>query len=121
MSNWQNAERKLAEILREYKIPAKRVTRGGDWGKSDTDIHIEGFPEYQIDQKYTKAQNFRHHGKLKEIRAKYCKNKEDVPILATRNYKEHLCVVSVEAEFFAKLLSYWLGFADKETLNGIKQ
>ena len=114
--NWKGREKSFAAVYREFNIPANRKNRANDYSISDDDVEIEGFPWIRNDSKYTKAQPFKHHGKLREIEFKYCKNKGDVAILRTANYKERGGVISVRDRFFAMLLSYWLGFGTKEEL-----
>jgi len=116
-ANWKNAERKLAEELQKEGIPAYRVSRAGDFGKSDTDVKIEGAEFLQLDSKYTEAKPFRHHGLLRVIKDKYCKKPEDVPILFTKNYKEHSGCITVEAKFFAKLLQAYLLLQKRDNKN----
>lgn len=117
--NWKNAERVFADIYNKFKIEAYRKTRAGNFSVSDYDVEIVGEPRFKNDSKYTKKAPFRHHGKWREIKEKYCKEKEDIPILFTKNAREHFGLVSVDARFFAMLLSYWLGKATKEELESI--
>jgi hypothetical protein len=116
-TNWKGAENQLARILREFGIPAERKqTRNFNWAVSDFDVGVDGHDNLKFDSKYSKVRPFRHHGLLYTIKQKYCKGKEDIPILFTKNYKEHFGNISVEVKFFAMLLAYWLGVADKDTL-----
>lgn len=115
--NWKNAESLFAKVLQEFKIPAVRKTsRAGNFGLSDYDVEIEGHSFFKGDSKYTKAAPFKHHGLLKTIEAKYCKEPGDEAVLYTRNYKERKGVISVDDRFFAMLLSYYLGFGEKGEL-----
>ena len=111
---WKAAEYQFADVFQKFKIPATRVNRGADWGKSDTDVKIEGKPQYMLDSKQTTAAPFRHHGKYREIKNKYCKSPGDIPILFTKNYKEHFGLISVDINFFAALLSVFEGYVTKE-------
>lgn len=115
-TNWKGAENQLANVLKDFGIPAYRKTRAGNWSISDTDVGVEGHDNLKLDSKYTKAQPFRHHGLLEVICEKYCKNPEDVGILFTKNYKEHFGNVTIHVKFFAMLLSYWLGCGTKDEL-----
>ena len=92
------------------------MERAGNYALSDYDVEIEGHSFFKGDSKYSASNPYRHHGKIKEIESKYCKEEGDVPVLYTRNYKEHGGYISVKDEYFAMLLSYWLGFGTKEEL-----
>lgn len=105
-STWKEAEKKFAATLRKHGIAATRVIR--DRYESDYDVHIDNFESLKIDSKYTRSSPFRSHGLLREIEAKYCLKKGDIPVLVTRNYKEHGAMVMVKDEFFAELLACWL-------------
>lgn len=119
-SNWKNSESKLAEILCKYSIPAyRKLSRSGSFGISDFDVGVTDQEWLKLDSKYSQAQPFRHHGKIKVIEEKYCKEPKDVPILFTKNYKERSGYITIKAEWFACLLSYWLGYSDKQTLENI--
>lgn len=120
-NNWKNAERSLASTYQYYGIPAHRVSRGMDFSKSTYDVKIEGADWLISDSKYTKQKPFRFHGILREIEAKYCKNKGDVAILSTRNYKERGEFITIRSEFFAKLLSLWLGCKTKAELEALDE
>lgn len=117
--NWKQAEKLLADVLCQFKIPAYRKNRANNYAISDTDVGIEGHDEFKLDSKYSKAAPFRHHGKIEIIKSKYCKTKEDIAILFTKNYREQYGYITIDVRFFAALLSYWLGAADKETLTRI--
>lgn len=115
--NWKSAEAQLANVLQEFNIPAfRKTTRSGNWGVSDDDVGIEGADWLKNDSKYSKASPFKNHRLLSVIEEKYCKSKDDVPVLYTKNYKEHFGCITVKVKFFAMLLSYWLGHGTKEEL-----
>jgi len=116
MSNWKNAEHFFANVYKKFKIPAYRDTRAGNYSVSDYEVKIEGHPEIASDSKYSQARPFRHHGLVKELEYKYCKTKGSFGVLLTKNFKEHGGCITVRAEVFAMLLSYWLGYATKEEL-----
>jgi hypothetical protein len=114
--NWKGREKGFAELYQEFGIPAYRKNRVMNYSVSDDDVGIENHPWIRNDNKYTKAAPFKHHGKLREIEFKYCKQKGDVAVLRTTNFKERGGVISVRDRFFAMLLSYWLGYKSKDEL-----
>lgn len=118
-SNWKNAEYYFRDLYLKYKIPARRDTRMGNYAVSDFEIKIDEQPHIKSDAKYSQAQPFRHHGKLAELEHKYCKDKLDIGVLLTKNYKERGACITVRDEIFAMLLSYWLGYGTKEELLAI--
>ena len=113
---WKFAEKGFALVLQEFNIPAIRLTRNDNYSKSCPDIEIEGADWIFGDSKYSKAQPYRHHGKIKETEARYCKKKGDTAILFSKNYKEHGGMIASRDRFFAMLLAYWLGKGTKEEL-----
>jgi hypothetical protein len=114
--NWKAAEKSFARVYQEFGIPAVRKNRANNYSISDDDIEIEGQPWIRSDSKHTKAQPFRHHGKLREIEEKYCTKTGDVAVLRTHNHREHGGVISVRDRFFSMLLAYWLGTGSREEL-----
>lgn len=123
--NWKNAEYYFRDVYRKYNIPAERKSRAGNWGEKDFEVHIDNHPEIVSDSKYSEARPFRHHGLLEEEEGKYCKDEKGKwkkgfhAVLLTKNYKERGARISVEDEFFAMLLSHWLGYGTKEELQAI--
>ena len=114
--NWKNAEKYFANVYMKYKIPAHRETRGANFAISDYEVKIDEHPFIKSDAKYSQAQPYRHHGKLEELESKYCKEKGDIGVLLTKNFKEHGACITVRDEVFAMLLSHWLGYGTKEEL-----
>lgn len=110
--NWKNAERRLAEVMREEGIPAYRKTRGQDWGKSDFDVEIIDKEEFKFDSKYRSVQVWRHHGYLEVIKEDYCKAKSDVPVLFTKNRGETDGYVTISLKLWAKVLAGYLKSID---------
>lgn len=106
---WKYAENKLVDYLREENIPAFRVDRSGNWGKSDTDAKITDALEYKFDSKYT-VKGWRHHRLIQEVQYKYCKEVGDIPILFTKTYKERDDYITIPVRFFTKLLRVYLEF-----------
>lgn len=121
-SNWKSSEKKAAETYRKFNLPAVRETRGADFSRKDYEvkIYLEGNPiEVVTDSKYSKAAPFKVHGLVKEIKAKYCPQKNQIPVLYTRNYKEVGAYFTVEEKIFAGLLGYFLGTVSKEEVLGV--
>ena len=108
--SWKNAERAIATTLTKAGIESKRISRAGNFSVSDVDIEVpEHLSFLRIDAKFSKARPFRHHGLMKTIAAKYCKDKYDEPILYSKNYREHSGYITIRAEFFAELIKYHPG------------
>ena len=108
MTAWKDFEYRIAKWLREANIPARRMSRAGNWSQMDYEVHVDGAEFLKIDGKHTAAKPFRHHGLVNEIAFKYCKKPEDEPVLYTHNYREHGGFVTIRAEFFGKMLSAYL-------------
>lgn len=118
-NRWKGAERQVSDIYNKYKVPATRITRAGNYAISTYDVEIEGHPEIKSDSKYS-IRGFKTNRMLDVVEAKYCKEEGDIPVLFTKGYKERGMKATCDAELFAKMLSYWLGLATKEELDGIK-
>lgn len=104
---WKNAEKGAAELLQKYGINAERISRGSNYAISDYDVRINGFPEIKTDSKYS-AGGFRTSRLLEIVRDKYCKEKNDIPVLFCKGYREHGFKVTIDGEFFAELLKLWI-------------
>jgi hypothetical protein len=115
---WKNLERSTAKTFTKFGIPAKRISRSGNYSVSTFDVEVDGHPEFKIDSKYRQS-GFLTHRLLEEIQLKYCKSYDDIPILVTKGYKQTGSDTIVDSDYFAMLLAFWLGVADKETLWGI--
>ena len=103
---WKGAEKQIAQILRDFGVPAERMSRAANWSQKDYEVHVEGTGHFlKIDSKYTQAKPFRHHSLMREIQFKYCKSPGDEAVLFTKNYKEHSGFVTIRAEFFAELVA----------------
>lgn len=103
---WKNAEKSIAEDLTEAGIPAKRIVRANNWSKSIEDVDVDPPLNFlRIDSKYTRTKPFLANRLLKEISAKYCKDKNDQPVLVTRNYKDREVCVTIRWSFFVSLLA----------------
>lgn len=117
-SRWKRAEKGGEALYQEFLIPAERITRAGNYAESTYDIRINGFPEYKTDSKYS-IKGHATSRMLDVVEEKYCERNEDEPILVCKGYRERGFKVTIRGRFFAMLLSYFLGFADKETLLSI--
>lgn len=118
-SRWKGAEYYFAKLYQKFNIPAKRKSRSGNFSESTWDVDIETLPgEFVLvsDSKYRSAQPWRHHGTFQEIQAKYCPDKNYIPIMLTKNYEEDGGYITIKDKFFAMLLAYWLGTASKQEL-----
>ena len=121
MSNtqrWKNNEKQSAEIAKKYLIPAERISRAGNYSVSDYDVKLLEHPEYKLDAKYSQR-GFLTTRMLETVREKYCKTAKDIPVLLTKGYREVSQKVTIDAEFFFALLSFWLGYASKDQIKKI--
>jgi hypothetical protein len=114
-SNWKNNERIWPKILAKYFIKAERISRAGNYCESIHDTKIHDFEEVKSDCKFS-TKGFKTSRLLDVVREKYCPTKFDIPLLFCRAYKERGGKVTVDAEFMAMLMAFWLGKADKATL-----
>ena len=115
--NWKRAEKCLRDIYLKYKIPAERMSRGGNFAVSTYDVRLTdpNLPvEFTNDSKYTQAKPFRHHGLIKTIAKKYCSNPDQYPVLYTKNYSKTGGGFSVPDFLWAGLVSYFFGYMTKE-------
>jgi len=117
-ARWKGAEKQGSNMANEFLIPAERINRSNDYSISDYDIRFLEHPRFKLDNKYSQA-GFKTSRMLDVVEAKYCKEKEDIPILLTKGYKEVGMKATVDARLLFMLLSYWLGYSDKQTLENI--
>ena len=94
--SWKSLERGAAEAL-----GGKRVVRA-DFGVSDTDVRIDDFPQLKIDAKYRAA--WSHTSYLKEVAKKYAKKPGDIPLLITKQKRQHGAIVCLDLADFGRLL-----------------
>lgn len=94
---WKNLERQAAQAL-----GGVRVLRGDDYSQSDVDVLIPAFPELKVDCKY--RQKHAHHSLMEIIRQKYCEVEFDVPVLVTKHRNQSGACVTVDLDYFARLL-----------------
>lgn len=96
---WKALER---EAARELK--GKRVCRGADFSKSDTDVELDGLPHLKVDGKY--RVRHAHHSFLEEIRQKYC-GPNDIPVLVTKSHKQRGSNSTIPTWFLGILLDVY--------------
>ena len=118
VDRWKNAERQGAEIFNEFLVPAERINRANNYSVSTFDISLKEHPKYKLDSKYS-VKGFLVNRLLAVIENKYCKEPEDVGILLTKGFREHGMKATVDARFLAMLMSFWLGYGQKEELEKI--
>lgn len=107
-------ENSFAQFLTDNGIPAERVDRGRDYGRSDTDVKVIGHPRLQIDCKTKEA--FAHHTQFEqEVIDKYVKKKGDIPIMPTKKEGQRGCYVVITDTFFVELLKLYLTQGNKPT------
>jgi hypothetical protein len=94
---WKALEKQVAKALKGI-----RVLRGADFSKTDVDVKVPDFPNLQIDAKYRTS--WAHHSYLEEVRAKYCNDPVDMPILVTKTHGQRGAVVVMDLEHFGLLL-----------------
>lgn len=112
----KRTEKSFAKYLNKYRIPAVREERLNNYSVSKPDIIIENHPEFKIDTKSRGASALISTFE-EEVESKYCKTTKDEPIMPVRIKHRKDYHVVIRGKFFAKLLSYWLGFATKEELD----
>jgi hypothetical protein len=94
---WKRLERTVGRLF-----GGERVKRMGDYSVSATDVVLDDLKNFRIDCKL--RQKFMHHAMFDEIKKKYCKADDDVPVMVTKEHGKYRYLVSVEAEFFAEML-----------------
>ncbi len=97
---WKDLERATAKAL-----GGNRILRGSDFSKSEPDVDIEDMPRLKVDCKAHKR--FAHHTLLQEVKEKYCKRKNDIPILVTKHEHQVGACVTISLDFFSELLEEW--------------
>ena len=117
-ARWKNAEKQGSSIFSKFLIPSERISRAGNYAVSTYDISLKEHPRYKIDSKYSQA-GFKTSRMLDIVQDKYCKEPLDIGILLTKGYRETGMRATVDADFLAALLSYWLGYGTKEELEKI--
>lgn len=96
-------EKAFAKFLSDNGIPAEWVDRE-NWGDSDTDVKVVGFPQFQIDCK-TQTKGWSHHTKFEdEVINRYCHTPEDRAIMPTKAKDQRGCYVTITDKFFVELL-----------------
>ncbi len=134
MTAWKDSEKKWAETLQKYLVPAFRKNRMGNYSISDDDVGVEGHDWLISDSKHSIhgwEENRALRAKVTGIKkqyarklleateAKYAEELTDQVVLVSHGHREIGQVCSVDSEFMAMLLSYWMGFATREQLMDI--
>jgi len=102
---WKRLERRVAK-----KLGGQRVKRMGDYSQIDTDVAMRDDPHLKIDCKL--RARHRHHALFEEIRAKYCTDELDRPVLVTREAGKRDILVTITLDHFE-----WLYRLAKLSLN----
>ena len=114
--NWKNSERSIAELYQRFGIEdAFRVSRAANYSVSDYDVRIPQADWVKTDSKYSKKP-WRSHSLMKEGQGKYAKKLGEEFVLYTKGFRERSGFITVRAELFAALLSFWIGCKTKEQL-----
>lgn len=96
---WADLERAVA-----VRLGGRRVLRGSDYSLVAPDVVLDDFPHWQIDSKYRRAQPWKHHSYVLEIRKKYCKD-GDVPVLVTKTGNQRGAYVTLSLDDFAGIVN----------------
>lgn len=96
-------EKQVAKDLTNAGIPSDWVDRGDDWGRSDTDVKVEGYPEIQIDCK--SKQMWSHHTLFEtDVIARYCLKPTDIAVMPTKKKNQRGWYCTIDGPTFCKLL-----------------
>jgi hypothetical protein len=95
---WKRLERTTATKLGGYRFP-----RWLDFRQSAPDVVVDDFPELVIDAKSRKR--WAHHTYMEAIQDKYCKSRDDVPMLVTKHDGQRGEYVTIPLDYFAKMLN----------------
>lgn len=116
VDNWKRLEKEFPLLLQKYGIPAyRREQRQANYAISIDDVGITGHDYIKIDTKYQKA-GWSVNTLLNTLKKKYCKTPDDFGVIVTKGGSERGQKVVIQDDFFAILLSYWLGYKTKEEL-----
>ena len=94
---WKDLERLVAKSL-----GGERVLRGADFSIKDVDVKVDDFPHLILDAKY--RQRWGHHRFVEEVKKKYCKSPEDIPILITKHPRQRGAVACLPLDALGRLL-----------------
>ncbi len=115
--NWKNCEKGLKKLYESWGMPCIWEGQvGRQQSKSTYDVKLlppYNIPELCNDAKYSKK-TWRHHTLLQEIKDKYCKKKNDIPVLYTKVVGKPYGCFTMEAKYFMGLLAYFFGIFTKE-------
>lgn len=107
-SRWKDLERLIAK-----ELGGQRSLRA-DYSIKTPDIEFKenSLKNIKIDCK--KRKTFKHHSLLLEIERKYCKNKNDIPVLITKQTRSRKIVVSIPFEYFKELFLLYKKYKKKK-------
>lgn len=100
---WARHERETA-----VDLGGQRLTRGDNRYKSCPDVTIPRLPHWMIDCKYRETP-WVTHAVLREVRRKYCKWPEAMPVVVTKTARERGSVVHMDMCDFKTILAALLG------------
>ena len=98
-STWKQLERDSAK-----ELGGERVSRGADFGVEDVDVTIEDFPSFKVDTKRYKK--FSVYSLYESVKSKYCKDKNDEPILILRQHGKHTKLAVIDLDLLAKFMNF---------------
>lgn len=115
--NWVNNERICVKMFQDWGIPvqwiAKEERKDANKSCHDVEILLPSELKFKIDAKFTKG-GLAHHKKLSIIEQKYCKEKNDAPLLFSRTIGARYGTFTIKNHIFLGLLAYWLGAKTRE-------
>jgi hypothetical protein len=114
-SNWKNTERMWPKMLGKFGVEAKRISRAGNFAESIHDTIVYKFPELKCDTKFS-IKPWKQSNMLEIVRTKYCQDKNQIPLLYCRQFKDRGGKVVIDDDFAAMLIAHWLQVLPKEEL-----
>lgn len=94
---WKALEREAARLF-----GGKRISRGANFAESDVDVSLPGLRYIKVDAKYRK--HHAHHSLIEEIKRKYCKGTDAVPLMVTKHHRQRGSYATMPTEFAGILL-----------------
>jgi hypothetical protein len=117
---WKGNERQWAKTLCDFKLPAKRISRAGNFGLSTYDVSIDGADHVISDGKYSQS-GFLICRQVREAAQKYAKKPTDFVVILSKGYRDVGQTASTSDLTLALLLAYWEGAGTREELYQIYQ
>lgn len=115
--NWKNCEKGLKNLYESWGMPCIWEGQvGRQQAKSTYDVRLlapNNMPEFCNDAKYSKK-TWRHHTLLKEIEDKYCKKKNQIAVLFTKEISKPRGCFTLKDIHFMGLIAYFFGVLTKE-------